>query len=145
MDYKLINLLIKVLPQSLRIQSGSLNSIYFPFFPFIILLSVSVHMLWVCNSDVENVCLTCCGSTSLIYTVILYKWNRFSSFYSLRTSVQKYHAAAISSNSFTVHPSYLQKSIPALIQCNQSLWRINLQLMLHSFKLIHVRNNSMEP
>lgn len=51
-------------------------------------MSVGLH------SDVENMCLSCCGGTSLIYMAILYKWNSFSSFYSLRTSVQKYHVAA---------------------------------------------------
>lgn len=74
-------------------SQASLNSICFPFFPFIILLSVSLHMLRVCTA-MWKMCLSCCGSTWLIYTVILYKWNSFSSFYSLRTSVQKYHVVA---------------------------------------------------
>lgn len=102
--YKLVFSIIKkyhitsTIPVYLRRATpsqDSLNSIYFSLF------SIHYPPVHFCphavglHSNVENVCFSCCGGTSLIYTAILYKWNSFSSFYSLRTSVQKYHVAAL--------------------------------------------------
>lgn len=67
---------------------GSLNNIHFPFFStHYTAIHVCPHAVGL-HSDVENMRLSCCGSTWLIYTVVLNKWEHSCLFFcSLRTSV----------------------------------------------------------
>lgn len=67
------------------------------------------------HSRVENVCRSCCRSTSLIYTVILHKWKQLLLFLLAENKCTKVPCGHPGTNSPTLRPSYLQQSITALI------------------------------